>query len=134
MLTMNPASRITVLLQLIAFHSLAVGLGLIIISSQYLELYGFKNYSSSFFQAQGGVFHIVMCIAYFMASKNLNSAIIIRFVISAKTVAVIFLFVYFLYAESIWIILLSAIADGLMALLIFIFYKQYLHFIGQTRE
>jgi len=133
MLTINPASRLILFLKLVAFHSLAVGISLIFIPPQYLKLFGFQKETTCFFQIQGGVFHIVMFVAYFLASINLpTSSLLIRFIIIAKTMALIFLLIYFIYIETILVIFLSAIGDGLMALLIFIFYKQYLYHIGDT--
>ena len=121
MFNINPVSRLTVFLQLVALHSLAVGLAMIIIPPPYLANFGFEKETTCFFQVQGGVFHLVMCVAYFMAAKNLNrSSLMVRFIISAKTMAFIFLLVYFAYVETILVIFLSAIGDGLMALIIFI--------------
>ncbi len=135
MYTFNPTQRLTLLLQLVTLHSFAVGLGLIFLPVKYLELFGFYNYTESFFQAQGGIFHIVMCVAYYSASKNFQSSSgMIYFVIIAKSMALVFLLVYFLFVESIWMILLSAIGDGLMALIIFILYKQYLHSVDENHD
>ncbi|MFO7524728.1 MAG: hypothetical protein R6W68_04700, partial [Ignavibacteriaceae bacterium] len=82
------------------------------------------NYSESFFRAQGGVFHIAMSIAYFMAGLNTGkSNRMIVFIIFVKFIAFIFLISYFLFVSDISLILLSAIGDGLMGLILLLLFK-----------
>jgi hypothetical protein len=122
----KPEVQLKVFLWLIALHSLSVGIGLILFSSSYLEIFGFNNYSYTFFQAQGGVFHIVMCVAYLMASKYMyKSPDLINFSILAKSMATVFLIVYFLIKEQSWMIIMSAFVDAAMAIILFYLYKKF---------
>ena len=123
---LNARRRLILFMWLVALHSFAVFLGLILIPAAQLSRFGLQNYSAGFFQAQGGVFHLVMSVAYLMAVKYLDETpALIYFSVSAKSIAVIFLLVYYFTAESAWIILLSAFGDGLMAMLIYLLYKQF---------
>ena len=107
-------------------HSLAVGLGLIFLPPQYIRLFGFVNNTAGFFQAQGGVFHLVMSVGYFLGAKYLEkSPGLIQFIIMAKSIAFIFLIIYFFFLESNLMLLFSAIGDGLMAAVIYLLYSQY---------
>jgi hypothetical protein len=122
----KPEIQLKVFLWLIALHSLSVGIGLILFSPSYLEIFGFNNYSYTFFQAQGGVFHIVMSVAYLMASKYMyKSPGLIYFSIAAKSMATVFLIIYFLFVEKSWMIIMSAIGDGAMAVILFYLYKKF---------
>ena len=126
MLKLGPRSRLVIFLKLTALHSFSVGLGLIFLPAEYLEFFGFANTSACFFQLQGGVFHLVMTIAYWLAAKYLEkSPGLIQFVITAKCMAFVFLIVYFFAIESSWMVIASAAGDGLMALIIFILYRHY---------
>ncbi|MFO7525719.1 MAG: hypothetical protein R6W68_09715 [Ignavibacteriaceae bacterium] len=124
MLSSNYNKYLSVFLVLIGIHSLAVGIGLLIIPLSLLNDFGFENYTESFFQAQGGVFHIAMSAAYFMAGFNTDkSTRIITFIIIVKLIAFIFLISYFLFVSGILLILLSAIGDGLMGLLLLFLFR-----------
>jgi len=93
---------------------------------EYLAYFGFSGYTASFFQAQGGVFHLVMSVAYILAAKYLEkSPGLMQFVITAKTMAFIFLVFYYLLAEKIAMVLLSALGDGLMAVIMYLLYNAY---------
>ncbi|MGD9486405.1 MAG: hypothetical protein AB7W47_00135 [Calditrichaceae bacterium] len=119
----NAESRLSLVLWAIALHSFMVGLGLIMQPPVIMKLFGFKSCGEHFFPAQGGVFHIVMAFAYAMAAGNLqkNRALVI-FSIGVKAAATVFLLIYFFVIESIWMVLLSGIGDGIMCLLIYVTY------------
>ena len=86
-----------ILLQLIALHSLLVGILLIFLPANFFEFFGYAPISENFFRAQGGVFHIVMVFAYFMASLDVKkSSNLIRFIILTKFTATVFLVIYYL--------------------------------------
>jgi hypothetical protein len=124
----KPEVQLKLFLWLIALHSFAVGVGLILFPPAYLEIFGFYNYSYTFFQAQGGVFHIVMCVAYLMASKYMfKSPGLIYFSIIAKSIATVFLLIYFLFVEHSWMIIMSAIGDASMAIILYYLYKKFLN-------
>jgi hypothetical protein len=115
---------LSIFLWLIGVHSFAVGIGLIFIPPSFLSNFGFVNYTESFFQAQGGVFHIAMSIAYVIAGRNVvNSSQLIRFIVIVKFLAFVFLMLYFFFILNSWIILLSGIADGLMGVVVLTLHK-----------
>ncbi len=114
------------MLWLMALHSFGVALGLIFLPTKLLPLFGFYGYSGRFFQIQAGVFHIVMAAAYLMAAYQIErSPGLIQFSIYAKTIAFIFLLTSFIFFTQGWMILLSALVDGLMALILFLLYRNY---------
>lgn len=114
-------------LWLIAAHSFIVGMVLIILPGESLAFFGF-NIIEKFFSTQGGVFHIVMSIAYALAAENLGkSDLVIYFSIAAKFIATIFLISYFLFKNFILVVAFSGIGDlimGILLLVLFINYKK----------
>lgn len=122
----KPDVQLKVFLWLIALHSLFVGIGLILFPPAYLEFFGFHDYTYCFFQAQGGVFHIVMCVAYLMAARYMyKSEELILFSIAAKSMGTAFLVIYFVFMEQVWMIIMSAIADGVMAFMLYYLFKRF---------
>lgn len=119
-----------ILLWIIAFHSFIAGILLILLSPEQLSYFGF-DISEKFFSTQGGVFHIVMSVAYVMAAESIGkSNHLITFAIIAKFIATIFLLGYFFFKNHIWMVLISGIGDFLMGfilLLVFLLYKKHQH-------
>ena len=114
-----------ILLWLIAAHSFTVALFLIMLSDEGMRFFGFSG-GNPFFQVQGGVFHIVMCTAYLLAATDLRSARkLILFIIGAKTTAAIYLLIYFAFIDQICMVLISGLADGVMALLVFLLWNRH---------
>jgi len=69
----KPDTHMKIFLWLIAVHSFLVGIALILFPPSYLEFFGFSNYQYSFFQAQGGVFHLViLSVGYFGILDNVD--------------------------------------------------------------
>ena len=125
----KPDLQIKIFLWLIALHSFFVGIGLILFPPSYLEFFGFINYQYSFFQAQGGVFHLVMSVAYLMAIKFVyKSPGLILFSITAKFMATVFLLTYYLFFENSWMIIISAFGDASMALILYVLYNRFRKF------
>ena len=113
-----------IFLVLVALHSIAVGINLISFPPEWMTEFGFTTITNNFFKVQGGVFHIVMAIAYLLAAwKPVEYRILIVFSISAKGIATIFLFTYYLIYPTTVMILISGIVDFLMGLCLFILYK-----------
>ncbi len=122
---MKQASKyLKILLWLIAIHSFTAGLFLIFLGEEGIQIFGFPA-GNQFFQLQGGVFHIVMCVAYILASLDVpwNRKLII-FIISAKFIAFVYLLIYYFLFDHIMMVLISGIADGLMGLLVFLLWKE----------
>lgn len=129
MIKITADKQLKIFLKLVALHSFVVGIGLILLPPVYLEYFGLYGYKSCFFQAQGGVFHLVMCMAYLITARYLDkSPGLIQFVIMAKCMAVIFLVTYYIFIESSWMIIASAFGDGTMALIVYILYVRYLKY------
>lgn len=125
---MHPHSKyqkyLSIFLWLIGIHSFAVGIGLIFIPPSFLSNFGFVNYTESFFQAQGGIFHVAMSIAYVIAGRDVvNSSQLLRFIVIVKFLAFLFLMIYFLFMLNSWMILLSGLADGLMGAIVLALHK-----------
>ena len=111
--------KMVLILWVIAVHSFFTGVALIIIPGHFLKYFGIITPNHSFFQTQGGIFHIVMCVAYTMAAiKPENNPNIILFIIIVKFIAAFFLSVYYFFIEPAWIIIFSAIFDGSMGLIV----------------
>jgi hypothetical protein len=115
---------LSVLLWLVALHSLIVGIGLIILPSSVFELLGFELTFDRFFSTQGGVFHIAMSVGYAIAAHNkIKFRQIILFSIIVKFIATVFLITYFLFITSQWLVILSGISDFLMGASILYLYR-----------
>ncbi|OQX77633.1 MAG: hypothetical protein B6D61_06890 [Bacteroidetes bacterium 4484_249] len=77
------AKLLKLFLWLIAIHSFMVGMLLIFLPAADLAFFGF-NVIEKFFSIQGGVFHVVMSIAYVIAATNHSkSDLLIYFSIAA---------------------------------------------------
>ncbi|MEE4255583.1 MAG: hypothetical protein V2I47_00950 [Bacteroidales bacterium] len=111
-------------LWLLALHSFTVALFLIFLNEEGIRYFGF-NGGNPFFQVQGGVFHIVMCGAYILAAIDPGSCRkLIIFIIGAKTIALVYLLVYYFFIDGITMVLVSGLADGMMALIVFLLWKK----------
>lgn len=124
------SSLLRIILWLIAFHSFFAGVLLIIMTPAQLSFFGF-DINEKFFSTQGGVFHMVLSVAYIMGAENIGkSDQIITFAIVAKFIATLFLLSYFFFKNPIWMVLISGIADflmGLVLLITFLNYKKKIH-------
>ncbi len=126
----NSKDLLKILLWLIAAHSFLAGILLIVLSPEQLYFFGF-DIQEKFFSTQGGVFHIVMSVAYVMGAESIGkSDQIIIFAIVAKFIATIFLLSYFLFKNPIWMVLVSGNGDlfmGVILLIVFLQYKKNQH-------
>jgi len=112
-----------ILLRLIAVHSFSVAMCLILLGQDGIKFFGFDS-GNPFFQVQGGVFHIVMCVAYILASLDpLKKTDLIFFIIAAKFIASLYLCIYYFVIAPVPAILLSGVADGLMSLVVYLLYQ-----------
>ena len=108
---------------LVAIYSILVGICLIVSPVSFLEKLGFFM-EEKFFAAQGGVFHIVVSIAYLMAATNMpGRKNLVIFSFSAKFIATVFLFAYYLFVSPVLLVLLSGIGDLIMGVVIFILFR-----------
>jgi hypothetical protein len=122
----HPEKRLVVLLNIIALHSLIVGIGLIFHPSSLMEFAGYKTITEHFFPVQGGVFHVLMAVGYYLGGRDLiKHRCLVVFAVIIKAFATVFLFSYFIFVEPIWMVFISGIGDGLMALFIYLAFKKY---------
>ncbi|KPK83861.1 MAG: hypothetical protein AMS27_11700 [Bacteroides sp. SM23_62_1] len=126
-LNMNARRLLCILLYLIALHSFAVGIALVLLPLPGLDFFGFTGYEGNFFKAQGGVFHIVMSIIYFFAGRDVDrNRILIYITLAAKLIATVFLLCYYFIFDNIWMVLVSGIGDLIMGLMVLILWRFYL--------
>jgi len=109
-------------LWLIAIHSIGFGIALVILPIPVIEFFGF-HLEEKFFAVQGGIFHIVVSLAYIMAALDLDdSKKLIILSCTAKFMATLFLLSYFFFVSHIFMVIFSGIADFLMGLAILFTY------------
>ena len=112
-------------LWLIAIHSIGFGISLVILPVSVIEFFGFQL-DDKFFAVQGGVFHIVVSLAYIMAALDLdNSKKLIILSCTAKFMATIFLLSYYFFCNHIFMVIFSGIADFFMGLAILYTYLMF---------
>lgn len=127
--------RFSLLMWLVALHSLFVGIGLIIQIPEVMKFFGYGACKEPFFPAQGGTFHIVMSVGYALAAYDPREyKCLAIFSIFVKSAASIFLFVFYFVYENIWSVLASGIGDGLMMVFIFIAWKSYLKSLAEENK
>ena len=113
------------ILWLIALHSFGFGVSLIVLPISVIEFFGFQL-AEKFFAVQGGVFHIVVSLAYIMAAQDLeHSKKLIILACTAKFMATLFLLSYFFFVNHIFMVIFSGIADFFMGLAILLTYLLY---------
>ncbi|MFZ2630624.1 MAG: hypothetical protein WA081_08490 [Desulfosalsimonadaceae bacterium] len=112
---MQPSRRLSIFLCLVAAHSFIVGILLVIQPAAPIKLMGFRDIHEPFFPCQGGVFHVIMAIAYIYGAMDIrkNKNMII-YAIIVKMAAAGFLFSYYYFMDRLWIVFLSGAVDFLM--------------------
>jgi amino acid permease len=125
MSTVSSAVRwLSILLSLVALHSAVVGLVLIVAPPSMMEAFGYAAIAEPFFKTQGGVFHIVMAVAYALAALDPKGRrTMVAFTIAAKMIATVFLVVYYAVVSAIPVILASAAGDFLMGVLLLLLFR-----------
>jgi hypothetical protein len=103
-----------------------VGVGMILMPTALIEFLGFKSGFDRFFSYQGGVFHIIMAVAYLLAAQRAERfEILILFSIIVKFSATVFLFIYYLFVAQILLVLFSGVSDFLMGIALLWAYTFY---------
>lgn len=103
---------------LISVHSLLVGVLLLGFTDWGLAFGGWGRAEPRFFAWQAGVFHIVVALGYLLEYARYRG---VGLLLLAKTIAVVFLLTVTLSSEQIaWIVPLSALGDGTMALAVLV--------------
>jgi hypothetical protein len=113
------------ILWLVAIHSICFGISLVVLPIPFIEFFGFRL-EEKFFADQGGVFHLVVAVAYIWAALDLeNSFKLIVISCTAKFVATIFLLSYFFFGSHIFMVIFSGFADFMMGIAILVLYILY---------
>ena len=113
------------ILWLVALHSIGFGLSLILLPIPVIEFFGFRL-EDKFFAVQGGVFHIVVSVAYIMAALDPgDSRKLIVLSCSAKFMATIFLISYYAFVSRIFMVIFSGVADFAMGAAILFSYMMF---------
>ena len=121
----NLIRLLKVYLILVAAHSFCVGIGMIFIPLENYGFFGFEGYQGNFFKIQAGVFHLVLVGAYFRAAMNpVQNRLLIIFSIFAKYTATVFLLLYAIFIDMIWMVLASGIFDLIMGLILMWFVRK----------
>ena len=124
----NARRQLSLILWLVALHSLCAGVCLISFPAHIIQMFGFSLYQERFFPVQGGMFHIVISMVYALCAlrvERFGGVIILSVII--KFIAFFFLLCYYLFVQDIWFVLLAGIMDGFMGAVIlwsFLLYKR----------
>jgi len=123
---MSYRKLLVITLWLIALHSIGVGIGMIILPANIIKIFDIVPSEHRFFITQGGVFHIVMAVAYGMAASDLiKNDRLITFSIIVKFSATAFLLIYFIFVNQFGIVFLSGIGDFCMGLVLLVVCNKY---------
>ena len=118
-LTESPRLRLVVLFWAMALHSFVIGLILIFHPADMIGYFGYKSIHEQFFPVQGGVFHILMAVLYFLtAAQWMHLKCLVYFSLIVKSTAVVFLLSYYAFVDHITILIVLGFCDGTMAVLI----------------
>lgn len=122
----DPARRLRTVLWLMAAHSAAVGIALMLHPDRLLELAGYEPVGEDFFPVQGGVFHVIMAVGYGLGALDSDRrSMLIRFAVFVKSAALVFLVAYWLTAPRLFVVLASGLVDGAMAGVLFWAYRSW---------
>ena len=111
----------TVIVALIAFHSAAVGAVLLLAPEAGVRFGGWDGVDPVFFPRQAGVFHLLVATAYILEYIFRGGVV---FLVTAKTVAAVFLFSMMLLDGGAWCVPVSGLADALMAIVVLLIHPR----------
>ncbi len=97
---------------LVAAHSAAVGIALAAFPEWTTAFAGFGPVRPIFFARQAGVFHLVLAAGYLLEARRGGVALLV----TAKTIAAVFLAASWLAGVPGWSVPLSAAGDALMGM------------------
>jgi hypothetical protein len=100
------------LVGLIALHSVVVGLFLVLATQWGARFGGFPSPVPLFFPRQAGAFHFVVASIYLVEYFHYRGVFLL---VMTKSIAVAFLFLTSAVDSVPWLVPLSGVADGLMA-------------------
>lgn len=124
---MSCKKLLAITLWLITLHSLFVGIAMILFPTDWIAYFNIKPTEHRFYITQGGVFHLVMAVAYGIAASNVKrNSTFIKFSIATKFIATFFLLLYFIFLNPFCIVFLSAVGDFCMGSAILLLFKKYI--------
>ncbi|MBN1552339.1 hypothetical protein JW979_12775 [bacterium] len=106
-----------ILIILITLHSVGVGIVLMFFPEWSAGFGGWGKLDYYFFIRQSGIFHLVLAMGYMLEYLKYNSVYLL---VTAKTTAFVFLIITWIFYSEPWAVPFSAIADGLMGLVVYI--------------
>lgn len=109
------------LVSLVALHSCIVGTMFISAPDWTMKFAGWQSISPAFFAYQAGIFHIVLAVAYLLEYHRYRGVSILM---SAKTIAFVFLITATIIDPIPWAVWTSGILDGLMAVAVWWVHRQ----------
>ena len=101
------------LVYLVAVHSAAVGLMLLLAPTWATRFGGWEHVAPLFFTRQAGVFHFVVVVGYLGEYRRYGG---VRLLVATKALATLFLSAAWLGGESAWSVPFSAAGDAAMGL------------------
>lgn len=105
------------LVLLIALHTYAVGVALLVLPEWSLRFGGWETIPPLFFPRQAGVFHLVLGTGYLVEYLRLRS---ISLLLIAKACGAVFLLAATLLATVPWFVTFAGVADGLMGIAVLV--------------
>jgi hypothetical protein len=116
---------LSIALSLVALHSTVVGLVLIVAPPSVMEAFGYAWITEPFLKVQGGVFHLVMAVAYALAALDPAARrTLVAFAVAAKMIATVFLLVYYAVVSPLPVILGSGLGDLLMGVILLVLLRR----------
>ena len=109
------------LVSLIALHSTIVGAMFLMAPDWTMKFAGWQSISPAFFAYQAGIFHVVLAVAYLLEYHRYRG---VSIVITAKSIAFVFLITATIIDPIPWAVWTSGILDGLMALVMWWVHRQ----------
>jgi hypothetical protein len=110
----------TILIILIALHSIIVGIMLMFFAEWAVRFAGWAGAEPIFFIWQAGAFHFVLATGYLAEYFRWRS---ISILLIAKTIAFVFLIGGSFLANTPWSVWFSGFADGAMALVAYLMHR-----------
>jgi hypothetical protein len=106
---------------LVALHSLAIGFGLVFMTDFAMRFAGWGEPEPAFFPRQGGAFHFVVAAGYLIEYFRHRT---VTLMITAKSIAFVFLIGVTIVSDVPWAVPFSGIADGAMGLLAYLLHRR----------